>query len=100
MALEIGTPTKEQRFVESVRYMVTTLAQVREDMPTIEEIWQDRQYATEITDQVLEDMRQDITAAQLVSGIVLFQQVVKLFNNEAVTQGDYGVTLSTLRTDK
>ena len=51
--------------------------------------------ADEIKDADVADY--NITAAKIASFITLAQQLEKMFNNEAVTTADYGVTVNTIR---
>ena len=99
-AEELKEMTKKEKFVIATRAMMTMLAQQKDEMPVLEEIWSDRQYLTNISADDLAAMNQDITTAQLAAGITLIQQQILFYSNQVAVQGDYGATLSGLRTDK
>jgi hypothetical protein len=87
-------------FVNQMNIVVTAIAQSMDAGAALIETFYKRGYGSgtsAITDDDL--AASGITAAQFINGIVFLEQLVKLRGGQAVTSGDYGATLATLRRD-
>lgn len=88
-------------FATRCQEISTALALLQKEAESTEEAYFDRGYngggASPIVDGDL--TAHGITAATLAAFITLAQQLKNFNNNAAVTQGDYGSTLSKMRTD-
>lgn len=85
-------------FATTARAVVTVLAQHIEIADSLLDTWFDRGYSGVITDEAIAGS--GLTAAQLTDAIVLFEQLRKFRDNEAVATGDYGATMNRLRSDR
>lgn len=85
-------------FATTARNVVTVLATHIEIAESLLATWFDRAYSGTITDADIAGS--GLTVAQLTDAIVLFEQLLKFRDNQAVTTGDYGATLNRLRSDR
>jgi hypothetical protein len=88
-------------FISKLLIVVTAIAQSLDTGMPLTEAFYKRGYgsggANEITDGDL--VASGLTVPQLISGIVLLEQLAAMRAGQAVAVGDYGATLATLRRD-
>lgn len=93
--------SRKIQFAQAIMECCTSMAQAADNGVNAKDIFFDRGYnsggAHEIVDSDIEAL--EITAAQLISGITLIENLDKFLTNQVPVQGDYDATLNQLRTD-
>ena len=88
-------------FTTQMKVDITELANLYNSLRDAVDVFFDRGYnsggADPIVDGDITDL--DVTAANVGSAITLTQQLTNFFENAAVAQGDYDLTLSVMRGD-
>lgn len=91
---------KELDVIDLLEVANNTAKQVMDKVQTIESVYFDKGYdgagSNPIIDGDLTNFN-GLTAAQIASNITAFQQLNNFFQNIAVVQGDYSVTLNAVR---
>jgi hypothetical protein len=88
-------------FTQQAQDTVTNIGKAMQVAEDLSKTYFDRGYNSGGSNPIIDsDVNQlGITAANVASFITLAQQLINLFGNVSVTQGDYKATLNKMRTD-